>query len=133
MCQLSCKPPLESFRPHSYRFCFFFLKHLKLLLGACLYATIQSTTGSHQTVGIWQQLPGWGEGTLQWATHRSSLKHCLFRGSRTQEVRDVGLPHNFFFEDRSRLLAFPRGGTSTLAFSHDCSRAGMGSRDTTLS
>lgn len=60
---------------------------------------------------------------------------CLFGLSRTRLLlaRDVGLLHSFFCKTGWGLVTFSSGGTATLAFGHDCSGAGMGSRDTTLS
>lgn len=60
---------------------------------------------------------------------------CWFGLSRTRLLlaRDVGLLHSFFCKTGWGLVTFSSGGTATLAFGHDCSGAGMGSRDTTLS
>lgn len=50
-------------------------------------------------------------------------------------ARDMGFPHCFLSGTDRDCLHFPVGeeGTATLASSHECSGAGMRSRDTSLS
>lgn len=58
---------------------------------------------------------------------------ALLVGDTASPGQRRGAPALLLVRDRSGLLVFSSRGTATLAFSHECSRAGMGSRDTSLS